>query len=350
MLKFQKGGGKDRQIRIFWIGVDRPNRIFWILSKFKNKKPLFRGLDFLVKDELVRSGDGDGRRRYSDVNMKVHQISPELEHLLLVPFRARCLPIFRIIHCMQHRCCINMTKNEQIFEHRLWTNKGNTYKDEYYEDPDNDVDIYDTIISDTESDSEFSTANDAKGDNGMSNFIVPGDSNNYVSHSILQTLLDNKDMINEYETNTMLHRIKTTLTNSNESLESPAGKFYTSAYGSCPIYKVDDGTRLIAIPYMYLYQYRGEKLKDLCWVEYFSIIQIHKDWPDDNDSEQPHLQYKRGWKKSKQLRFGDRIDISTNHNQVVHSKLCTPKFFKNTPSHPGQKPKESNSTSDALRQ
>jgi len=34
----------------------------------------------------------------------------------------------------------------------------------------------------------------------------------------------------------------------------------------------------------------------------------------------------------------------------VRSKLCTPKFFKNAPPHPGQKPKESNSTSDALRQ
>jgi len=79
-------------------------------------------------------------------------------------------------------------------------------------------------------------------------------------------------------------------------------------------------------------------------------MQTHKDQPDDNDSEPPHLQHKRGRKKSKQFRFGDGIDILSNHHQVVRSKLCTPKFFKNTSPHPGQKPKESNSTSDALRQ
>ena len=166
--------------------------------------------------------------------------------------------------------CINMTKNEQKFEHRLRTNKDNTY--EHYQDPDDDVDTHNTTISDTESDSEFSTTNYAKGDNDMSNFIIPDGNDNDVSDSILQKLLDNKDIINECETNTMLHRIKTTLTNANESLESPEVKFYTSAYGSCPIYKVDDGTRLVTIPYPSLYRYRGEKLKDLNRIEYFSII------------------------------------------------------------------------------
>jgi len=243
-----------------------------------------------------------------------------------------------------------MTKNEQKSEHQLRTNKDNTYEDGHYKDPDEDVDTHDTIISDTESDSEFSMTNDAKDDNDMSNFIVPDGNHNDVSDSILQKLLDNKDMINGCETNTMLHRIKTTLTNANKSLESPEVKFYTSAYGSCPIYKVDDGTRLVAIPYPSLYRYRGEKLKHLNRIEYFSMIQIHKDRPDDNDSEPPHLQYKRRRKKSKQFRFGDGIDISTNHHQVVRLKLCTPKFFKHTPPHPGQKPKESNSTSDAFRQ
>ena len=71
--------------------------------------------------------------------------------------------------------------------------------------------------------------NDAKGNNDISNFIVPDDNDNDVSESILQTLLDNKDMINECETNTMLHCIKTMLTNANESLEPPEVTFYTSA-------------------------------------------------------------------------------------------------------------------------
>jgi len=145
--------------------------------------------------------------------------------------------------------CINMTKNEQIFEHQLRTNKDNIYEDKYYEDPDDDVDTHDTIISDTEPDSELSTTNDARDDNDMGNFIFPDGNDNDVSDSILHKLLDNKDMINECETNTMLHCIKTALTNANESLESPEVKFYTSTYGSFPIYKVDNGTRLVSIPY-----------------------------------------------------------------------------------------------------
>jgi len=32
-----------------------------------------------------------------------------------------------------------MTKNEQKSEHQLRTNKGDTYKDEYYKDLDDDV-------------------------------------------------------------------------------------------------------------------------------------------------------------------------------------------------------------------
>ena len=113
-------------------------------------------------------------------------------------------------------------------------------------------------------------------------------------------------MINECETNTMLHRIKTTLTNANESLESPEVKFYTSAYGSCPIYKVDDGTRLVAIPYPSLYRYRGGKLKDLNQIEHFSMIQIRRDRLGNNDFEPPYLQYKRGRKKRKQFRFSTK--------------------------------------------
>ena len=77
---------------------------------------------------------------------------------------------------------------------------------------------------------------------------------------------------------------------------------------------------------------------------------MQKNRPDDNDLEPPHLQYKQGCKGNKQHRFSDGIEISANHHQVMRSILCTPKFFKNTPSHPGQKPIENVANSNALKQ
>ena len=47
-----------------------------------------------------------------------------------------------------------------------------------------------------------------------------------------------------------------------KTTESPALKIYTSAYGSCKFYKVDNGTRIVPISYPHLYQYRGVELKN----------------------------------------------------------------------------------------
>lgn len=88
-------------------------------------------------------------------------------------------------------------------------------------------------------------------------------------------------------------------------LESPHNKFLWSAYGSCPLYSVDEGKRIFAIPYPHIYWFRGEKLKDLNWLEYYSLISL---------------------------------EIHANHHQVLRSHQCTPKFFYNTPPHPGKQP------------
>ena len=60
----------------------------------------------------------------------------------------------------------------------------------------------------------------------MGYFIVPDDDNdndNKASNysSIRGALLNSKDMVEEFDTNMMLHSIKTKLENANESLESP---------------------------------------------------------------------------------------------------------------------------------
>ena len=72
--------------------------------------------------------------------------------------------------------------------------------------------------------------------------------------------------------------------------ESPALKIYTSAYGSCKFYKVDNGTRIVPISYPHIYQYSGVELKNLNRTKYFSTIEIHKDQPVTNDEESPHTQ------------------------------------------------------------
>jgi len=43
-------------------------------------------------------------------------------------------------------------------------------------------------------------------------------------------------------------------------------------------------------------------------------------------------------KNSKTYKFDKGIEIWANHHQALCSKLCTPKFSKNPPPHPGLKP------------
>ena len=235
--------------------------------------------------------------------------------------------------------CINMIKNEEKSAKEL--------------PPINDNKEADSVNSCSTSGSELSSY-DSEEDEDIDDFIVPDNNNNANIESnsggILQSLLNSEEIINECNDNTMLHRIQLTLENADESLESPKQKFFTSAYGSCPIFRVDDGERIVAVPRPFFYRYRGEGLKDINRIEYYSTIEIRKDRPDENDLISPHLQYKKGRKKSVMYRFGTGIEIAANHHQTMRSKLCTPKFFKNTPPHPGQKPQENESNLNAIKQ
>ena len=117
------------------------------------------------------------------------------------------------------------------------------------------------------------------------------------SHWLLLALIKkNRKIKNEHENNTLLPGINAKLLNTNETIESPAWKIYTSAYGSCKFYKVDNGTRIVPISYPHLYWYRGVELKNLYRIEYFRMIQTQKDQPDTYDEELPHTQCKSGQK------------------------------------------------------
>ena len=58
-------------------------------------------------------------------------------------------------------------------------------------------------------------------------------------------------------------------------------QYYNSAYGSCPLNKVDEGARLVAIPYPMLYRFRGERLKLLNRIEYCSCVRVVRDRLED---------------------------------------------------------------------
>jgi len=96
--------------------------------------------------------------------------------------------------------------------------------------------------------------------------------------------------------------------------------YYESAYGSCPLYNVNDGTGLVAIPSP---------------MQYYSCIKIVKDRPDENDAIPPEIQYQRGRKKSTHFHFSPGIEIHANHHQTLLTKQYTPKLFRGPPNHPG---------------
>ena len=55
-------------------------------------------------------------------------------------------------------------------------------------------------------------------------------------------------------------------------------------------------------------------------------------------------------KKSKTYKFDKGIEIWANNHQTLGSKQCTPKFIKNPPTHPGQKPNDNETNSHVLTQ
>ena len=101
------------------------------------------------------------------------------------------------------------------------------------------------------------------------------------------------------------------------------------------MYKVDEGERLVAIPNPLLYRCRGKALRNMNRYEYFSCVRVVKDRINWN-SDEPKT------RQSTQFRFTTSIEIHASHHQILRSKQCTIKLFKNPPPHPGKRPDTTN--------
>ena len=127
-----------------------------------------------------------------------------------------------------------------------------------------------------------------------------------------------------------------------ESSFEPSGN-----YSSCPVYEIDDGERLVAVPYPEFYRCRGKELDYLSRWDYISLIQTVPISNDDDanqadiapvdtcnsnctestNNDQPMLT-KKGRKKGKRFPFGEGMILRATHVQKLRQKWCVPKFFK----------------------
>ena len=79
---------------------------------------------------------------------------------------------------------------------------------------------------------------------------------------------------------------------------------YSSA---CPIYKIDDGENIVAVPYPKLYCYRGAGLRQISRYEYCTQVKIEKqkkEMSDGNTEKQ-----KRGRKEGRIFEFGKGFEL-----------------------------------------
>eukprot|EP00956_Cyclotella_meneghiniana_P034858 scaffold108916_cov39-Cyclotella_meneghiniana.AAC.1 len=241
------------------------------------------------------------------------------------------------------QACINFIKNAKKVASISNNNSTNNSSSGSSEESDSD----DNASEETELDEDEELFEDD--DESFINDEELDSKDNFVNHDligskksggILQSLLDmDRDTsIGQEADNLLIQKIQHTISNSQTVLRSPQTKFLWSAYGSCPLYTVDDGKRIVPVPYPYLYANRGEQLKQLNRIEYYSVISVQKDRKETSELQEPHLQYKGGRKKSKRYRFSSALEIHANHHQALRSRQCTPNFFRNTPPHPGKEP------------
>ena len=111
--------------------------------------------------------------------------------------------------------------------------------------------------------------------------------------------------------------------------------------GYCPIYTVDDGKRLEAIPNPLLYRYRGRDLRMLSRYEYRTQVRIVKN-SQDNEDTTPSDSSKatKGRTKAKAFQFAEGFELQPSHVQMLRVKLCTMKLYSNPPPFPGKQPED----------
>ena len=108
----------------------------------------------------------------------------------------------------------------------------------------------------------------------------------------------------------------------------------------CPIYKVDDGRRLEAVPLPDLYRYRGKELSKLSRYEYRTQVKVEQKSKDDEEEMDGQNKPKRGRQKSKSFEFAKGFALHASHIQKLRMKLCTLKLYGNPPPFPGEQPED----------
>ena len=88
------------------------------------------------------------------------------------------------------------------------------------------------------------------------------------------------------------------------------------------------------------YRYRGEALKDLNRLEYYSLVQVKRRIKKESDGKRD------GRTKAREFPFGQGLneviggDGKGRWYQYMRSKQCTPQFFSSPARHPGGKPSD----------
>ena len=163
--------------------------------------------------------------------------------------------------------------------------------------------------SDSKNDSDVDNNSNNAENNSIKNFIVTDDTqNNEHNDDPPSNLALNDPKILQQSTRTKL-------------------AYYNSAYGSCPLYPVDDNIRLVAIPYPMLYIYHGQGLRNLNRLEYCSCVCVVKcNKTNDTDNVNPPNQC--GRKKTYHYKFDENLEIHALHYQILRSKCARPKCSK----------------------
>jgi hypothetical protein len=122
--------------------------------------------------------------------------------------------------------------------------------------------------------------------------------------------------------------------------ESPIAiplNYIPGEYGQGKIIIPGDTNVLQSIPYPVFYRYRGEAMRDMNRLEYYSLVQVKRRDKESGDGSEERP-------KTKEFPFGFGLneaiggDGRGRYFQYLRSKQCTPQFFSSPPRHPGLKP------------
>ena len=116
--------------------------------------------------------------------------------------------------------------------------------------------------------------------------------------------------------------------------------YVSGEHGQGKIIRPHDTDVLYSIPYPVFYRYRGEALKRLNRLEYYSLVQVNR------RGKESGADGSEGRAKSKEFSFGHGLEERIGgpgpgrYFQYMRSKQCTPQFFSSQARNPGSEPSD----------